>query len=70
MEFRNNQGWVIDLPLVTAGDGSINIEKDKPIMTPLTLEAASGEEVDPALDHTLMWCFFDGLPTLAATPQG
>jgi len=70
MEFRNNQGWVIDLPLVTAGDGSINIEKDRPIMTPLTLEAASGEEVDPALDHTCLWTFFDGLPTRAATPQG
>lgn len=70
MEFRNGQGWVIDLPLVTAGDGSINIEKDKPIMTPLTLEAASGEEVDSNLDYTLMWTFFDGLPARAATPQG
>lgn len=70
MEFRNGQGWVIDMPLVTAGDGSINIEKDKPMMTPLTLEAASGEEVDSNLDYTLMWTFFDGLPTRAATPQG
>lgn len=70
MEFRNGQGWVLDLPLVTAGDGSINIEKDKPISVPLTLEAASGEEVDPALDFTAMWTFYDGLPTRAATPQG
>ncbi len=70
MSFKNNQGWVIDLPLVTAGDGSINIEKDKPLLTPLTLEAASGEEVDTNLDYTACWTFFDILPTRAATPQG
>lgn len=70
MEFRNNQGWVMDLPLVTAGDGSIVLEKDKAMQVPLTLEAASGEEVDSGLDYTLMWTFFDGLPTRAATPQG
>jgi hypothetical protein len=69
-EFRNNQGWVIDLPLVTAGDGSVNLEKDKPIMLPLTLEAASGEEVDSNLDHTLCWTFFQGLPNLAADADG
>jgi hypothetical protein len=69
MEFRNNQGWVIDLPLVTAGDGSIQVEKDKPLMTPLTLECASGEEVDSNLDYTACWTFFDGLPDRAATPN-
>ena len=69
MEFRNNQGWVLDFPLVTAGDGSIQIEKDKPMMVPLTLEAASGEEVDPALDFTAIFCFFDGLPNRASTPN-
>lgn len=70
MEFRNNQGWVLDMPLVTAGDGAINVEKDKVMLTPLTLECASGEEVNPALDYTACWTFFDGLPTLAALPQG
>lgn len=70
MEFRNNQGWVLDLPLVTAGDGSVNIEKDQPIKVPLTLEAASGEEIDANLDHTLMWSFFQHLPDLAALPNG
>lgn len=70
MEFRNNQGWVIDLPLVTAGDGSVMVEKDKPMQVPLTLECASGEEVDANLDYTLCWTWFDGLPDLAALPQG
>lgn len=68
-EFRNNQGWVMDFPLVTAGDGSIQVEKDKPMMVPLTLEAASGEEVDSTLDWTLQFAFFDGLPDRASTPN-
>ncbi len=69
MEFRNNQGWVIDLPHVTAGDGSINVEKDKAMMTPLTLECASAEDIDPALDHTCLISFFNGLPSRASTPN-
>lgn len=66
---RNSQGWVMDMPLVTAGDGSITIEKDKPMMLPLTLEAASGEEIDSNLDHTLCMTWFDGLPLLADDPN-
>lgn len=69
MSFKNNQGMVIDLPLVTLGDGSVKLEKDKPAMTPLTLECASGEEVDAALDHTCMIILFDGLPNLASSPN-
>jgi hypothetical protein len=68
-EFRNSQGWCLDLPLVTAGDGAINIEKDQPMKTPLTLEAASGEEVNAALDHTALISFFNGLPARASTPE-
>lgn len=69
-EFRNNQGWVIDLPLVTASDGSVQLEKDRPMMIPLTLEAASGEEVNTNLDHTMCITFWDGLPNLAADADG
>jgi len=69
MAFKDNQGWVIDLPLCTAGDGSVQVEKDRPMMVPLTLECASGEEVDPNLDYTAMWIFFDGLPARASTPN-
>lgn len=68
-EFRNNQGWVVDLPHVTAGDGSIQLEKDRPMLVPLTLEAASGEDIDPNLDHTMLISFFNGLPDLAASPN-
>lgn len=69
MSFKNNQGIVIDLPLVTLGDGSVKLEKDKSAMVPLTIEAASGEEVDANLDHSLLISFFDGLPNLASSPN-
>jgi hypothetical protein len=40
------------------------------MMLPLTLEAASGEEVDTNLDHTMCWTFLPGLPNLAADADG
>jgi hypothetical protein len=69
IEVRNNQGWVIDLPLVTAGDGSINIEKNAAAMVPLTFDCASGGEIDPGLDYTMCMTFYPGLPTRAASPN-
>lgn len=66
--YKNGQGIVVDLPLVTLGDGSIKLEKDKSQMVPLTLECASGEEVDSGLDFTCGITQFDGLPLLAAIP--
>ena len=65
---KGAQGWCLDLPLITISDGSIQVEKDKSIMVPLNFEAASGEEVDANLDHTALWCFFDGLPARAQEP--
>lgn len=62
----NNQGIAIDLPLVTFGEGGANVEKDKPIKVPVTFDAASGEDLDVALDHTCFISFFDYLPTIAA----
>ncbi len=66
--YKNGQGIVVDLPLVTLGDGSIKLEKDKSQMVPLTLECASGEEVNANLDFTCGITQFDGLPLLAALP--
>lgn len=66
LSIKNNQGMVIDAPLVTVGDGSIKAEKDRPLMTPLNLEFASGEEVDSALDYTLGITIWDGLPESAS----
>lgn len=69
MAFKNNAGWVLDLPLITLSDGSVQVAKDKAIMIPLNFDAASGESIDTALDYTAAYTFFDYLPTRAATPN-
>jgi hypothetical protein len=70
MSFGENSGWVIDMPLIGLGDGSIDVQKDKAIKSPITFECASGEEIHPNLDYTVAWTWFDYLPTLASTPNG
>lgn len=69
MVWKNNAGWVLDLPLITLSDGSVQVSKDKAIMIPLNFDAASGESIDTALDYTAAYTFFDYLPTRAATPN-
>lgn len=62
---KGNQGIAIDLPLVSLGDGRLNVEQDQPITLPLTMEAASGEDISLGLDHTLLFTFFKYLPNVA-----
>lgn len=58
---KNNAGVLVDVPLITLGDGRLTVEQDEPITLPLTQEAAA----DPVFDHTLLMIFFDYLPTSA-----
>lgn len=67
LQVQGNTALAIDMPLVCLGDGRANVEKDEPITIPLTLQAASGQEVDDNLDHTLLMSFFDYVPTIAQT---
>lgn len=67
IQVQDNTALAWDMPLVCLGDGRANVEKDEPIKLPLTLQAASGQEVDETLDHTLCMCFFDYVPDIART---
>lgn len=62
---KDNAGIAMDIPLVTLGDGRLNVEQDAPITIPLTSAAATGALVDPNMNHTLLMVFFQYLPTAA-----
>lgn len=64
---KNGAGMVFDMPLIKLGDGRPNVVKDEPITLPLSLDAATGAAIDSNLDYTLMWVFFETLPTLAVS---
>lgn len=67
IQVQGSTAFVQDMPLLCMGDGRANVVKDEPITIPLTLQAASGQQVDTNLDHTLMMSFFDFVPTIAQT---
>lgn len=62
---KENRGFVLDLPLISLGDGRLTVEQDQPITLPLSMDAATAEEIDSNLDYTAMFTFFHYLPTAA-----
>lgn len=57
---KDNKGIVVDMPLITLGEGRANIEADQPITLPLGFDAAKG-----SFGYTLGLGFFDYLPNAA-----
>lgn len=62
---KNNAGISFDIPLISLGDGRPEVEQDEPITLPLELNAATGASLVNTMDHTLLFVFYDYLPTLA-----
>jgi len=62
---KDNAGIVLDIPLITLGNGRLSVEQDQPITLPLTTEASRGRDIRSTWDYTLMWTFFYYLPTVA-----
>jgi hypothetical protein len=54
-------GYLFDVPLMALGDGRIKVEKDKPVMLPLTYDAAASD----TFNHTLLAMDFSYLPLAA-----
>jgi hypothetical protein len=60
-----NKGITIDLPLIVMSKAIADVKLNEPIMIPLASDAATAKLIDPALDYTMLWVFWDYLPTVA-----
>ena len=58
---KENSGLLYDIPLLTLGDGKVNVEQDSAIMIPLENMAARSEEYG----YTFLMNIFPYLPDLA-----
>jgi hypothetical protein len=57
---KKNAGIVLDVPLITLGDGRLKVEQDEAIMLPLELNASQGK-----FGATMTWTHFPYLPNVA-----
>ncbi len=54
-------GVLLDVPLITLGDGRLDVTQDEPITLPLDIPAGA----DKVFDHTMLMMFWDFLPDAA-----
>lgn len=57
---KNNSGLLFDIPLLSLGNGRLNVEQDQAITVPLETNAAESK-----FGHTLLFQSFPYLPTIA-----
>lgn len=57
---KNNAGVVVDIPLLTLGDGRLNIQQNEPVTLPLSINAAQNSN-----NYTMLFNEFPYLPTAA-----
>lgn len=57
---QDNKGLLFDIPLLSLGNGRLNIEQDQPITVPLETSAAESK-----FGHTLLFMSFPYLPDVA-----
>lgn len=62
---KDNAGIFIDCPLVTLAGASPTIEKNQPIKSQITFEAAASAAINENTNYTIWWGFFDYLPDAA-----
>jgi hypothetical protein len=60
-----NKGVSIDLPLVVLSKALADVKLNEPIYIPLAADAATAKLIDPNLDYTMLWVFWDYLPNVA-----
>jgi len=63
--YKANAGVVLDMPLIALGNARLDVSPNDPITLPLSIDAATAALINPDYDRTLMWSFFDYLPTRA-----
>lgn len=63
---KENAGVTVDIPLMSLGDGRLDVTQNEAIRIPLSQEAAIGTGAISGYDHTLLMCFWDYLPDAAA----
>jgi hypothetical protein len=63
---KENAGITIDIPLMSLGDGRLDVNQNEAIRIPLSQEAAIGTSAISGFDHTMLMCFWDYLPDAAA----
>jgi hypothetical protein len=59
------QGVTIDLPLVVLAKAMADVKINEPIKIPLAADASTAASIDPNLDYSMLFVFWDYLPLAA-----